>query len=144
MKNAETKRFLEVIDVIIAKGLATGDADVIKKSQLSNSTISEMRAGRAGISIKNIQKIVKAFSVNADYIMKGDGPVFIDPENRTTPIDLIIKYENLKKDYEALDIKYKALEENYKRALQDLDYFKGLVNTLSGNKSDFKANRKVG
>ena len=81
-KNEYSERFIEVIDSL---GI---DNSIIRDFGISQSLESKLRNGVQSVSLKVILKALESFpSVNANYILTGNGEMFLDEERQ----DALIK-----------------------------------------------------
>lgn len=123
--NDYTYRFLETIEKLELTDYKVWNT----LENLSKATMSKIRRGICGVSMNTLQEFCQMYKVNANYILTGKGPMFLD--NETSHSSLSEKdvedlpspetAEYWKRMYETTVVMYEAQFEDLQRRFNALN-----------------------
>lgn len=126
--NAYSERFLQVIDKLgVTDYFIWNNCDAISKAQMSH-----IRTGKGGASLSIIESLCNNFpQVNANYILTGKEPMFIESENSVSTEEGKGNDNDISLTYDELSRLYKTTVSRYERLFTNLEeQFKGLEKTI--------------
>jgi len=94
------ERIKELIKILKIK-----KKDFAEKLERSSGNISDWLSGRGNVSKSSIDKICKEFNVNPDWLVNGEGKMFLPPTLNQATID----YYNLTEQEQKLILKFRLL-----------------------------------
>lgn len=121
-KNVYSERFLSIIDEI---GLS--DAKIANRvDSLDKTLMSHIRTGRQGVFINVLSSFFEAFpNVNANYILTGKGPMFIEDEDsglsQQDTDSMSLSYDELSRLYETTVSRYERLFGKLEKQFNELE-----------------------
>jgi len=71
--NDVRERFMQVYYHLLSEGLVSGYKDFASKIGVSTSMITEISKGRSNVGVSAIQNTVITFSINANWLLTGNG-----------------------------------------------------------------------
>ena len=71
-------RFIEAFNALLEKGLVSDKRDFASKLGISASMITEISKGRSSVGTSAIQNIVAFFNIDANWLLIGQGEMFMD------------------------------------------------------------------
>lgn len=117
----ETKRILEVIQYLERSSTA---AEIAKTLGVFPSAISGLKKNRTNVGNKLIQKFIKKYNINNNWLFTGEGKMFLDGElskNSESHVDqskpqreILFDIIVLKKQVELLQREYDLLSQEMK------------------------------
>lgn len=120
--NAYSERFLQVIDKLgVTDYFIWNNCDAISKAQMSH-----IRTGKGGASLSIIESLCNNFpQVNANYILTGKGPMFIEDEDsgssQQDTDSVSLSYDELSRLYETTVSRYERLFGKLKKQFNELE-----------------------
>jgi DNA-binding XRE family transcriptional regulator len=85
---------------LVRKKLNLLQKDFAKTLDISNASLSEMEAGNAKPRFELIYNITKKFKVNINYLLHGEGEVFMSDEiSRQSGLEIKSEYQPFFKDF---------------------------------------------
>ena len=85
---------------LVRKKLNLLQKDFAKTLDISNASLSEMEAGNAKPRFELIYNITKKFKVNINYLLHGEGEIFMSDEiSRQSGLEIKSEYQPFFKDF---------------------------------------------
>jgi transcriptional regulator with XRE-family HTH domain len=85
---------------LVRKKLNLLQKDFAKELDISNASLSEMEAGNAKPRFELIYNITKKFKVNINYLLHGEGEIFMSDEiSRQSGLEIKSEYQPFFKDF---------------------------------------------
>lgn len=117
----QTKRFVEVFNLLIKNGTVNSAAEFCTTIDYLTSSFSSVIKGRRDIPLSAINAACSRYNINRNYILDGTGPAINDPNIVAEP----------KSQYGSdviKDLKIKHLEEKCALYEQEIEWLKSIVN----------------
>ncbi|WP_287661105.1 hypothetical protein [Bacteroides sp.] len=125
--NDYTYRFLETIEKLELTDYKVWNT----LENLSKATMSKIRRGICGVSMNTLQEFCQIYNVNANYILTGKEPMFIESENSISTEEGKGNEDDISLTYDELSRLYKTTVSRYERLFTNLEeQFKGLEKTI--------------
>lgn len=119
--NDYTYRFLETIEKLELTDYKVWNT----LENLSKATMSKIRRGICGVSMNTLQEFCQTYQVNANYILTGKGPMFIEDEDsgssQQDTDSVSLSYDELSRLYETTVSRYERLFGKLKKQLNELE-----------------------
>lgn len=119
--NDYTYRFLETIEKLELTDYKVWNT----LENLSKATMSKIRRGICGVSMNTLQEFCQTYQVNANYILTGKGPMFIEDEDsgssQQDTDSMSLSYDELSRLYETTVSRYERLFGKLKKQFNELE-----------------------
>ena len=119
--NDYTYRFLETIEKLELTDYKVWNT----LENLSKATMSKIRRGICGVSMNTLQEFCQTYQVNANYILTGKGPMFIEDEDsgssQQDTDSVSLSYDELSRLYETTVSRYERLFGKLKKQFNELE-----------------------
>ena len=119
--NDYTYRFLETIEKLELTDYKVWNT----LENLSKATMSKIRRGICGVSMNTLQEFCQTYQVNANYILTGKGPMFIEDEDsgssQQDTDSMSLSYDELSRLYETTVSRYERLFGKLENSLTSLN-----------------------
>lgn len=119
--NDYTYRFLETIEKLELTDYKVWNT----LENLSKATMSKIRRGICGVSMNTLQEFCQTYQVNANYILTGKGPMFIEDEDSSSSQQdtdsVSLSYDELSRLYETTVSRYERLFGKLKKQFNELE-----------------------
>jgi tRNA A-37 threonylcarbamoyl transferase component Bud32 len=118
--NDYTYRFLETIEKLELTDYKVWNT----LENLSKATMSKIRRGICGVSMNTLQEFCQTYQVNANYILTGKGPMFIDEDSGSSQQDtdsMSLSYDELSRLYETTVSRYERLFGKLEKQFNELE-----------------------
>ena len=89
-KSAFSHRFKHFITLIINRGLAKDQNEVAKLMNASAQAVSQMMKGERLATVEQIDKLSQATGLNANWLLTGTEPLFLEKEEPVEDIIVMI------------------------------------------------------
>lgn len=119
--NDYTYRFLETIEKLELTDYKVWNT----LENLSKATMSKIRRGICGVSMNTLQEFCQMYKVNANYILTGKGPMFIEDEDsgssQQDTDSMSLSYDELSRLYETTVSRYERLFGKLEKQFNELE-----------------------
>lgn len=119
--NDYTYRFLETIEKLELTDYKVWNT----LENLSKVTMSKIRRGICGVSMNTLQEFCQTYQVNANYILAGKGPMFIEDEDsglsQQDTDSVSLSYDELSRLYETTVSRYERLFGKLEKQFNELE-----------------------
>jgi hypothetical protein len=132
-KNKTTERWLEVVSELKAQNVVDSDVSLSKSVHgLTKQKIYNMRVGDNGVKLEILEAFFESYpQVNANYILTGKEPMFIESENSVSTEEGKGNDNDISLTYDELSRLYKTTVSRYERLFTNLEeQFKELEKTI--------------
>lgn len=132
--NDITIRFIAIYDDLVNAKIVKNQTDFCRKMGISPSVFTEIRNNRSQVGTKVLQKLVKEFDVDANYLLKGTYSL-----NRPDQI-----VSDIKTGYKNCEVcPFKIFSERYERDIQRYEKeIERLTHTIDELKSSYNTKTK--
>lgn len=137
-QNTESKRFLRVVDELIARRIVDNAATFCRQVNFDNKSFSHIKTGKRNVPIELIGKLYTIFAGNPIFIVSGKGSLLIDDHEPGAQVvqEPSVSYQSNPEEVKRLNsvidsmvsnaqvnMKYvKSLEEKIRRLEADLSH----------------------
>lgn len=133
---SETIRFFKIVDALKKQKELTDYVELATILNTNKAGVSDIKQGRKKLSIDNIRSMKLSYpNINVDYIIMGEGEMFIAPSANIAPVEVQSQNESpvIDKFFSTLEKKDQRIEELLKENVRLEERLK----FLETDKTDF-------
>ncbi|WP_418549348.1 transcriptional regulator [Parabacteroides goldsteinii] len=133
---SETIRFFKIVDALKKQKELTDYVELATILNTNKAGVSDIKQGRKKLSIGNIRSLKLSYpNINVDYIIMGEGEMFIAPSANIAPVEVQSQNESpvIDKFFSTLEKKDQRIEELLKENVRLEERLK----FLETDKTDF-------
>lgn len=133
---SENIRFFKIVEALKEQKVLTDYIELAGILRTNKAGISDIKQGRKKLSIDNIRSMKLSYpTINIDYIIMGEGEMFISPSVNTAPVEVQSQRESpvIDKLFSTLEKKDQRIEELLKENVR----LEERIKFLETKKTDF-------